>query len=56
MSRIPLICPRCGRLQRVVPGGPERPARVVHDDTGREACTPADATVEKPAPPAHAGD
>ncbi|WP_344469182.1 hypothetical protein [Kitasatospora kazusensis] len=41
MTRIPLICPRCGRAQRVVPGGPERPARVVHEDTGQEACEPA---------------
>ncbi|WP_407914140.1 hypothetical protein [Kitasatospora sp. NE20-6] len=42
MSRIPLICPRCGLPQRVLPGGPERLARVVHVGTGREACGPAD--------------
>ncbi|MER5864973.1 hypothetical protein [Kitasatospora sp. NPDC002040] len=40
MSKIPLICPRCGRPQRVVPGGPGHPAKVVHADTGREACEP----------------
>jgi hypothetical protein len=43
MTRIPLICPRCGRPQRVVPGGPDKVARVVHADTGREACAPAGA-------------
>ncbi len=50
MSRIPLICPRCGRPQRVIPGGPEHLARVVHADTGREACEPpgADQEVEPP--------
>ncbi|MEU4117329.1 hypothetical protein AB0F71_22865 [Kitasatospora sp. NPDC028055] len=40
--RIPLICPRCGHEQRVVPGGPERAVRVVHVGTGREACEPGD--------------
>ncbi|MFD7453972.1 hypothetical protein [Kitasatospora sp. NPDC059827] len=40
--RIPLICPRCGHEQRVVPGGPERAVRVVHLGTGREACEPGD--------------
>ncbi|MFD0264864.1 hypothetical protein ACFVH7_42155 [Kitasatospora indigofera] len=40
MERIPLICPRCGRPQRVVPGGAGRVVRVVHSDTGREACGP----------------
>lgn len=43
MPKIPLICPRCGRPQRVVPGGPERPDRpviVVHEDTGKEECEP----------------
>ncbi|MEV7026850.1 hypothetical protein [Kitasatospora sp. NPDC093558] len=40
--RIPLICPRCGHEQRVVPGGPERAVRVVHVATGREACEPGD--------------
>lgn len=43
MSRIPLICPRCGETQRVVPGGPEKAVKVVHAATGREACAPADA-------------
>lgn len=42
MPKDPLICPRCGRPQRVVPGGPERAAKVVHADTGREECDPAD--------------
>ncbi|MCX5213838.1 hypothetical protein OG689_31985 [Kitasatospora sp. NBC_00240] len=37
MERIPLICPRCGQPQRVVPGG-DRVVRVVHADTGRAAC------------------
>ncbi|MEV8324473.1 hypothetical protein [Kitasatospora sp. NPDC056731] len=41
-SRIPLICPRCGHEQRVVPGGPDRSVRVVHLATGREACEPGD--------------
>ncbi|WP_030246595.1 hypothetical protein [Streptomyces sp. NRRL S-350] len=41
-ARIPLICPRCGREQQVVPGGPERAIRVVHVGTGREACEPED--------------
>ncbi|MFD8703890.1 hypothetical protein ACFV1W_14915 [Kitasatospora sp. NPDC059648] len=40
--RIPLICPRCGREQQVVPGGPERTVKVVHVGTGREACEPED--------------
>ncbi|MEU6232894.1 hypothetical protein [Kitasatospora sp. NPDC047058] len=40
--RIPLICPRCGHEQQVVPGGPERAVRVVHVGTGREACEPED--------------
>ncbi|MER6299600.1 hypothetical protein ABT247_08500 [Kitasatospora sp. NPDC001539] len=40
--RIPLICPRCGHEQRVVPGGPERAVKVVHAGTGREACEPED--------------
>ncbi|MFI6446667.1 hypothetical protein [Kitasatospora sp. NPDC050543] len=40
MSPIPLTCPRCGRPQRAVPGGPERAVRVVHTDTGREECEP----------------
>ncbi|MFF1874137.1 hypothetical protein [Streptomyces sp. CB03911] len=40
MERIPLICPRCGQPQRVVPGGADRVVRVVHSDTGREACGP----------------
>ncbi|MEV7360740.1 hypothetical protein [Kitasatospora sp. NPDC091276] len=40
--RIPLICPRCGHEQRVVPGGPDRAVRVVHLATGREACEPGD--------------
>ncbi|MFF2143978.1 hypothetical protein [Kitasatospora sp. NPDC058190] len=40
--RIPLICPRCGHEQRVVPGGPERTIKVVHVATGREACEPGD--------------
>ncbi|WP_156178927.1 hypothetical protein [Saccharothrix sp. ST-888] len=42
MPRIPLICPRCGRPQRVVPSTPDRTARVVHAETGREECEPAD--------------
>ncbi|MEU1509586.1 hypothetical protein [Kitasatospora sp. NPDC005748] len=41
-ARIPLICPRCGREQQVVPGGPDRAVRVVHAGTGREACEPGD--------------
>ncbi|GAA2831450.1 hypothetical protein GCM10010505_63980 [Kitasatospora aburaviensis] len=41
-SRAPLLCPRCGHEQRVVPGGPERAVRVVHVGTGREACEPGD--------------
>ncbi|MFJ2861999.1 hypothetical protein [Kitasatospora sp. NPDC087314] len=40
--RIPLICPRCGHEQRVVPGGPDRAIKVVHLATGREACEPDD--------------
>ncbi|MFD8756635.1 hypothetical protein ACFV0O_37495 [Kitasatospora sp. NPDC059577] len=40
--RIPLICPRCGHEQQVVPGGPERAVKVVHVGTGREACEPGD--------------
>ncbi|GAA0654619.1 hypothetical protein GCM10010193_00990 [Kitasatospora atroaurantiaca] len=46
MSRIPLICPRCGHPQRVIPGGPEHPVRVVHAETGREECEPADTRPE----------
>ncbi|MGW6915180.1 hypothetical protein ACWGB8_15395 [Kitasatospora sp. NPDC054939] len=42
MPTIPLMCPRCGLPQRVVPGGPQKPVRVVHDGTGREACEPGD--------------
>jgi hypothetical protein len=44
MAPLPLMCPRCGRPQRVVPGGPrkhdstDRPIRVVHTDTGLEEC------------------
>ncbi|MFJ9947179.1 hypothetical protein [Kitasatospora sp. NPDC091207] len=41
-TRIPLICPRCGHEQQVVPGGPGRAVRVVHVGTGREACEPGD--------------
>ncbi|MFD5464462.1 hypothetical protein ACFWIQ_16795 [Kitasatospora sp. NPDC127059] len=41
-ARIPLICPRCGHEQQVVPGGPERAVKVVHVGTGREACEPGD--------------
>ncbi len=41
-SRIPLICPRCGKEQRVVPGGPGRAVKVVHTGTGQEACEPGD--------------
>ncbi|MEU9047199.1 MULTISPECIES: hypothetical protein [unclassified Kitasatospora] len=40
--RIPLICPRCGHEQQVVPGGPDRAIKVVHVGTGREACEPGD--------------
>lgn len=40
--RVPLICPRCGHEQRVVPGGPKRAVKVVHAGTGREACEPGD--------------
>ncbi|MFJ9459868.1 hypothetical protein ACIRST_32935 [Kitasatospora sp. NPDC101447] len=40
--RIPLICPRCGHEQQVVPGGPERVVKVVHVGTGREACETED--------------
>ncbi|MFF7989551.1 hypothetical protein ACFZDG_07130 [Kitasatospora xanthocidica] len=40
--RIPLICPRCGHEQKVVPGGPGRVVKVVHVGTGREACEPGD--------------
>ncbi|MFC6598655.1 hypothetical protein [Kitasatospora paranensis] len=43
MAPKPLICPRCGREQRVVPGGPQRAAKVVHADTGREDCAAAEA-------------
>ncbi|MER7846397.1 hypothetical protein ABTZ03_20855 [Kitasatospora sp. NPDC096077] len=43
--RIPLICPRCGHEQQVVPGGPERAVKVVHVGTGREACEPGDLAV-----------
>lgn len=50
MSRIPLICPRCGKTQRVVPGGPERPARVLHEETGREECEPAGSASDGRAP------
>ncbi|MFJ9611416.1 hypothetical protein ACIRS1_34265 [Kitasatospora sp. NPDC101176] len=41
-TRIPLICPRCGHEQRVVPGGPGRAVKVVHAGTGQEACEAAD--------------
>ncbi|WP_405003931.1 hypothetical protein OHV13_05745 [Kitasatospora purpeofusca] len=41
-SRIPLICPRCGKEQQVVPGGPGRAVKVVHVGTGQEACEPGD--------------
>ncbi|MFD7414665.1 hypothetical protein ACFVZ3_17150 [Kitasatospora purpeofusca] len=41
-SRIPLICPRCGKEQRVVPGGAGRAVKVVHAGTGQEACEPGD--------------
>ncbi|QKW18979.1 hypothetical protein HUT16_07800 [Kitasatospora sp. NA04385] len=45
MNQIPLLCPRCGRPQRIVHGeGPHRPVRVVHTETGRESC-------EEPAEP-----
>lgn len=40
--RIPLICPRCGHEQRVVPGGPGHAVKVVHVGTGQEACEPGD--------------
>ncbi|WP_406196977.1 hypothetical protein OH807_10970 [Kitasatospora sp. NBC_01560] len=40
--RIPLLCPRCGHEQQVVPGGPGRAVKVVHVGTGQEACEPAD--------------
>lgn len=57
MSRVPLICPRCGHPQRVVPGGPERPIRVVHEATGREACTESEdaPAVERPSEAGPAG-
>lgn len=38
MAPLPLLCPRCGHRQRVVPGGPDRPVRIVHAETGREEC------------------
>jgi len=41
-SRIPLICPMCGKEQRVVPGGSGRAVKVVHAGTGQEACEPED--------------
>ncbi|MEV8098121.1 hypothetical protein [Kitasatospora sp. NPDC085879] len=52
MSPVALLCPRCGRPQRVVPGGPQRPVKVVHDDTGREDCERPDPAAGHPAPPA----
>ncbi|MDH6576117.1 hypothetical protein [Kitasatospora sp. MAP5-34] len=50
MPHIPLICPRCGHTQRFVPGDLEHPARVVHEDTGREACEPTGQGRESPDP------
>jgi len=45
MAPLPLICPRCGRPQQVVPSGSGRhheqqhpPVRVVHTATGEEEC------------------
>jgi hypothetical protein len=38
MARLPLLCPRCGHEQQVVPGGPDTPVRVIHTDTGCEDC------------------
>ncbi|MER5636151.1 hypothetical protein ABT095_04270 [Kitasatospora sp. NPDC002227] len=55
MPSIPLICPRCGKPQRFVPGGPGGRARVVHEETGREDCGPGP-TVENPPPAEQAGD
>ncbi|WP_431677749.1 hypothetical protein [Kitasatospora sp. KL5] len=46
---VPLICPRCGLPQRVVPGGPQRPVKVVHADTGREGCERPDTGPGAPA-------
>ncbi|AUY52462.1 hypothetical protein [Streptomyces sp. CB01881] len=40
--RIPLICPRCGHEQQVVPGDAGRAVMVVHVGTGRGACEPGD--------------
>lgn len=42
MPTIPLICPRCGHPQLVVPSDSARPILVVHEGTGREACEPGD--------------
>ncbi len=56
MPRVPLICPRCGRPQRVVPGGPERPARIVHADTGREACGRSEENGADPGGPGRAAE
>ncbi|MFJ5881919.1 hypothetical protein [Kitasatospora cineracea] len=44
MNQIPLLCPRCGRPQRIVhQEDPHHPVRVVHAETGREPCPePAD--------------
>ncbi|MEU3492566.1 hypothetical protein [Kitasatospora cineracea] len=39
MNQIPLLCPRCGRPQRIVhQEDPHHPVRVVHTETGREPC------------------
>jgi hypothetical protein len=50
MAPKPLICPRCGKEQRVVPGDPRRAVKVVHADTGREDCTAATGTPAPAAP------
>ncbi|MCP2312417.1 MULTISPECIES: hypothetical protein [Kitasatospora] len=45
MTKIPLLCPRCGHAQRVEPGGPQKTLRVVHADTGEESCRPVETAV-----------
>ena len=53
MAPLPLLCPRCGREQRVIPGGPDKPVRVVHAATGREECPDEPAPAPTAAQPRH---
>ncbi|BAJ27663.1 MULTISPECIES: hypothetical protein [Kitasatospora] len=49
MNDFPLLCPRCGRPQRVLrQDDPHRPVRVVHTETGRETCADEDEPASEP--------